>query len=432
MRSDGSVLATVIVVAGLVAGCSSNAQQPPPTTGLTTYKIGNATYTNQQDFLVEVQREEDAFVAQVGPTTQRLGGMLAVVLPSMATIRQIWTKVHLPNGSLDDVLARTGEIHLIGASQAVVKGHLFDSVRTVRADAPDVVDAGDADYVLRYGTTNKWTLFNRGGASRDLVLPPANIARVVWLNGLNIAVLNAAADLGAAVVRQPLPSSPVVGAAAGTAHPAPAATGPLSGTAFSIDAVGHAVTNAHVVPNCKSVKVSLGDGRLTEATVAAKDIQNDLAVLMVPSAPPIHARLNVNPPRQGESVVTYGFPLGGALSAQGNLSTGIISALAGIGNDSRLLQISAPVEQGNSGGPLLDLGGDVVGVVSSKINALKLATVTGDIAQNVNFAIKSSILLDFLQSNGIRPETSPRMKAMPLADIGDRARAFTYMVTCER
>jgi serine protease Do len=93
----------------------------------------------------------------------------------------------------------------------------------------------------------------------------------------------------------------------------------------------------------------------------------------------------------GESIFVYGFPLTGLLSSSGNFTVGTITSIAGLGDDSRIMQISAPVQPGNSGGPLLDRSGNVVGIIVSKLNALRLAQVTQDMAQNINFAIKASI-----------------------------------------
>ena len=108
-------------------------------------------------------------------------------------------------------------------------------------------------------------------------------------------------------------------------------------------------------------------------------------------------------PRLGESVEAFGYPLADILSTSGNFSLGNISALSGLGDDSRYLQISAPVQPGNSGGPLLDQRGNLVGVVSSKLNALNvMLQKEGDIPQNVNFAIKASVAATFLQSNNVK------------------------------
>ena len=412
-------VAGALVSTCLLAGCVQNQQQP-----VTTYRVGSASYASEGAALAEVRYQDDAAVAQVGQSAQRLGGTLQLVLPSPAAIRA--TVVSVSAGQLATTVEyriHAGEIYLTDMGRAVESGKIFDVVRTVRADDPASVDPGDADYKLwldRYGApTNKWTLLKRGGEKHDLVVLPGNVARVAWLNGLNVAILNAAADLGAPVARQPVAANNFV-------------TGPSSGTVFFIDAAGHALTNAHVAGNCKTIKIAVGGGKTAEATLVAKDTQNDLALLAVTPAQPVFGQFSAAPPRQGEEVAAYGFPLAGALSTQGNLSTGIVSALVGLGDDSRMLQISAPVQPSNSGGPLLDLGGNVIGVVSSKINALKVAAITGDIPQNVNFAIKSSVVFNFLETNGVNLAKSPARKATSIAEVSDKAKGFTFMVLCER
>ena len=100
---------------------------------------------------------------------------------------------------------------------------------------------------------------------------------------------------------------------------------------------------------------------------------------------------------------------------------GNISALSGIRDDSRYLQISAPVQAGNSGGPLLDTSGNLVGVVSSKLNAMKVMQASDDLPQNVNFAIKSGTLANFLDANRVTYKVgAPAAVPMQPADIADR------------
>jgi S1-C subfamily serine protease len=137
-------------------------------------------------------------------------------------------------------------------------------------------------------------------------------------------------------------------------------------------------------------------------------------------------------PRLGDSVVVYGFPLVNVLASQGNLTTGSISALAGLGNDSRMLQISAPVQPGNSGGPLLDSYGTVVGVVVMKLNARMVQETTGDLPQNVNFAIKGSVAREFLAAQGVVPLTGLPVTTMSNADVGDVGRSLSLLVECTK
>jgi len=118
------------------------------------------------------------------------------------------------------------------------------------------------------------------------------------------------------------------------------------------------------------------------------------------------------------------------LASKGNLSTGIVSALAGLADDTRKLQISAPVQPGNSGGPVLDQSGNVIGVVDSKLNAIKTAKITGDIPQNVNFAIKAGVVTGFLEANGVDFDAVASKRPLTIADVGDKAKAITFMIEC--
>jgi S1-C subfamily serine protease len=141
-----------------------------------------------------------------------------------------------------------------------------------------------------------------------------------------------------------------------------------SGTGFFVSKNGLVLTNAHVVEDCQHTSVGRGDKRLP-ARIVARDASNDLALLAanLRSAPQGAIRASV---RMGEDIVVYGYPLSSILASSGNITVGNISALSGIGDDSRYLQISAPVQPANSGGPVLDRQGNIVGIVVGKLNAL--------------------------------------------------------------
>ena len=135
------------------------------------------------------------------------------------------------------------------------------------------------------------------------------------------------------------------------------------------------------------------------------------------------------PVRKGDTVVNYGYPLTGQLSDAAKISKGVINALAGWSNDSRHIQYDAPTQPGNSGGPVLDLSGNVVGIVSSGLSQ-RYAEETGHIAQNVNFAVKSFVAEAFLSSNGVDYERGESVEKMELADIAEQAETFTVLVGC--
>ena len=112
------------------------------------------------------------------------------------------------------------------------------------------------------------------------------------------------------------------------------------------------------------------------------------------------------------------------------VTTGNVSRLSGLAGDSRLLQISAPVQPGNSGGPLLDASANVIGVVVSKLDALRVAKATGDIPQNVNFALNANVLRAFLDANNIEYADGALVRPLPPTEVASRAARFTVLVEC--
>lgn len=202
-----------------------------------------------------------------------------------------------------------------------------------------------------------------------------------------------------------------------------------SGTGFFINKGGMLVTNAHVVNGCSDVKVKYRSNPPLPATVVARDRRNDLAILKtgIRSADFSPLRLKVE---LGEAVAAFGYPLASLLSKSGNFSLGNVTSLAGVSDDIRKLQISVPVQPGNSGGPLLDYQGNVVGVVTSKLNALKTAKLTGDVPQNVNFAIKSTMVSSFLDSNGASYASKVLEQKLTATELAKKAKSISAFITC--
>jgi S1-C subfamily serine protease len=99
-------------------------------------------------------------------------------------------------------------------------------------------------------------------------------------------------------------------------------------------------------------------------------------------------------------------------------------------NDTRYLQISAAVQPGNSGGPLLDTSGIIVGMVAMKLDALKIVRATGNIPENINFAIKTGMIRDFLDNSVVPYETAEPKGELKTAEIAGNARAYTLLITC--
>lgn len=198
-----------------------------------------------------------------------------------------------------------------------------------------------------------------------------------------------------------------------------------SGSGFVVSESGHVLTNAHVVERCEVVLV---DG--TVARIVAVSEEFDLALLH-PAEVEVKgvAVFAAGSARLNSDVTAVGYPYAGLLGGL-NVTRGTVSALKGLGGDARTMQITSPVQSGNSGGPLLSSGGAVVGVVVAKLDAEKVADVLGDMPQNVNFAVRGEIAKLFLAQNGVEPRLSLAEEKLAPELIADRASAFTTFVEC--
>jgi len=203
------------------------------------------------------------------------------------------------------------------------------------------------------------------------------------------------------------------------------------GTGFFISNNGHIVTNQHVVNNCKKITI-YRDGKSIAINLVVEDIRNDIALLKSDDVQNFAYIRDGRGIRQGNQIIAYGYPLSGILSSSAKVTTGMVNALSGLGDDFRYMQISAPVQPGNSGGPLLDEGGNVVGIVTAKINAAEILETTGDIPQNINFALKLSVLKDLLDANDINYETRVSSESRNTADIVDEAKKYTVKIECSK
>ncbi len=230
------------------------------------------------------------------------------------------------------------------------------------------------------------------------------------------------------------PAKPVAATApapSSSAAAKPAKTVSQSGTGFVISNNGHVVTNQHVVEGCVGdIQGSLSGEAAVKLRLVSSDETNDLALLQAANAFKDVATIRDKAIHPGDSVVAIGYPFHGLLTSDFTVTTGVVSSLSGILNDTRFLQISAAVQPGNSGGPLLDTGGQIVGVVAAKLNALKFVKATGNIPENINFAIKTGALRDFLDNSVVPYQTADAKPELKTSDIARNARAFTLLISC--
>jgi hypothetical protein len=185
-----------------------------------------------------------------------------------------------------------------------------------------------------------------------------------------------------------------------------------TGTGFFITDDGYLISNYHVVKDATKVRLVTSAGTIS-AKVVQVDAANDLALLKTKGrfAPlPVAASRGM---KLGGTVVTVGFPNIGLQGFAPKFARGEIASLSGAADDARYFQISVPVQPGNSGGALVDEHGNVVGVVSAKLDASVALAASGALPENVNYAVKSSFLLSFLESV---PAVSAKLKEPVTAD----------------
>lgn len=203
-----------------------------------------------------------------------------------------------------------------------------------------------------------------------------------------------------------------------------------TGTLFVVGKAGHAITNQHVVNGCTELRIQ---GREGVAKLVTDDKVNDLALLQIQGQIAAFGSIISDPGkmRQGEDVLVFGFPLNAVLSSAGNLTPGIVSALTGHGNNTNQIQITAPIQPGSSGSPVMNRQGDVVGVVAMKLSDAKMAQATGQVGQNVNFAVSGQTLKTFLDTHKVSYKSSGLFSFdMSSADLADEARKWTMVVEC--
>ena len=179
-----------------------------------------------------------------------------------------------------------------------------------------------------------------------------------------------------------------------------------SGTGFFITDDGYIITNQHVAGEGATVRLVTAAGSIA-AKVVKVDKANDVALLKAEGrfmALPVIPSRGV---RLGATAATVGFPNTGLQGFAPKLARGEIASLAGAQDDARHFQISAPIQPGNSGGALVDELGNVIGVVVAKLSQRAALATSGALAENVNYAVKSSYLLSFLESV---PEVAAKLK----------------------
>lgn len=199
------------------------------------------------------------------------------------------------------------------------------------------------------------------------------------------------------------------------------------GSCFVVSSNGYLVTNYHCIENAKEVSIRGIEGDFTtkvKTSVVAVDPSNDLALLKIQDNNIVFPQLPYNiraiGVQQGEKVYAIGYPFAKEMGSEAKITDGIISSNSGANGDVSKLQTSAAVNPGNSGGPLIDENGDLVGVIFAK----------STIAESAGYAIKTSYLLSFLKSiEGYElPEPNSSLREMSIPGIISEWKKYVLIV----
>ncbi len=193
-----------------------------------------------------------------------------------------------------------------------------------------------------------------------------------------------------------------------------------SGTGFFVSKSGHLITNAHVVRDCPFATATDRNGITYELDLLAIDKHNDLALMQASKKSDGLPIAGIGSVAKGLKVYAIGFPQVGIQGMESKITDGIISSMSGLENNNDWFQISVPIQGGNSGGPLVNESGSVVGVVVATAGLNYYYHQTGTLPQNVNFAIKTDMLDRFLRKNGVVPLKAAGLKRENPLDFVDQ------------
>jgi len=171
-----------------------------------------------------------------------------------------------------------------------------------------------------------------------------------------------------------------------------------AGTGFAISEDGHIATAYHVIKDAKTIKVYLSKDSFVSARVIHGDPANDLTLLKIENPTPNFLQITqMRSVKTGDRVFTIGFPISSVLGQEAKYTEGVVSSLSGLKGASSLLQITVPVQPGNSGGPLVNEKGEVVGIITSTAAILPFIEKTGSLPQNINWAVKADYLRPLIE-----------------------------------
>lgn len=377
---------------------------------------------------VAIQKERAAKLAEVGNEQESARqGAASILDGSKALVNlELVQKIdagYICKGHTFQIKTRQVEFN----QRASLSGKEIFDVRNVQYEEPD--DEFDSVIVLglppSFLDTRKWKGTLWFGGWRQYLNPAGSTvtARLAFTSkeqGLDYIVRNGFHVESAPETGEGGRS----GASKSTAAP-PVSGGGATGTGFAVSEVGHISTAFHVVNGAKSIRVVI-QGREHDARVIAKDQNNDLAIIKVDGVTLSPLPFGKSADQKiGDDVFTTGFPDPEIQGENVKLTRGSINAASGIRDNASMFQVSVGVHGGNSGGPLVNRRGEVVGVIVSKLG-MKYFLATSEMPQNVNYAVKSDFVTLLLDT--IPDYVSPSISANRAISPEEAAQNATFLV----
>lgn len=203
-----------------------------------------------------------------------------------------------------------------------------------------------------------------------------------------------------------------------------------TGTGFFISNDGYMLTNSHVIEGSSNISVIL-NGKSVPAALIEHDSSNDIALLKVNESVkglPIELKKNT---KQGAEIAILGYPNIGLQGNEQKANFGYINSNSGIQGDTRYFQIDSPVQPGNSGSPMVNKNGVVIGIASATLNQSAAIRSTGTLAQNVNYAVKITYALPMLISHGVKYIEISNQKPLVKTDLIESIAGSVVLVVAE-
>lgn len=201
-----------------------------------------------------------------------------------------------------------------------------------------------------------------------------------------------------------------------------------SGSGFFITEDGVAVTNSHVINECQQVTANIS-GRSVDSQILADDKINDVAILKFDVKTPSYLKLAEENGQLMDEIYVAGYPFGDAISSSLKVTRGIVSSVAGLGNNFSQMQIDAALQPGNSGGPVVNKNGGVVGIAVAKLDFKQVLENFGALPEDTNFAVKLSVLNSILDGLGIRVDEAAQNEKSS-RELGQILTSSTVNLSC--